>query len=290
MASGGDSILGHKHLNGWKLFGLIVFLISVAVVSRLTQINTTNPADISGMIQFSVRLAVPWLFIAFAASSMVYVLPNNLTKWVMRNRRLIGLCFAAGMAWQLFFIFWFVFGFFGYYMEEAYSYYDLSEQIPGYLVLFAMTFTSFKFGRNMLSPRQWRILHKGSIYFIWAVVWGTYWFELYFYDDMYDELQTIDYVYYWIGIAAWGVRIVAWGLKRRLKQKLEGMPGLPALIVSGGLIGIGFFLLLFGNLWTPLNPDTFDSFSFAGWAALFVPYLAMVPIFAAAVVASPARG
>jgi len=142
----------------------------------------------------------------------------------------------------------------------------------------------------MLSPRQWRILHKGSIYFIWAVVWGTYWFELYFYDDMYDELQTIDYIYYWMGMAAWGVRIVAWSMKRRLRQKLERIPGMPALIVSGGFIGIGLFLLLFGDLWTPLQADTFDSFSFAGWAALFVPYLAMAPIYAAAVVASSARG
>ncbi|MHA1543827.1 MAG: hypothetical protein ACTSU8_01685 [Alphaproteobacteria bacterium] len=286
MPNAGDSILGHKHLNGWKLFGLIVFFISAAVVSRLTQIDTSNPADISGMIQFSVRLAVPWLFIAFAASSMVYVLPNNLNKWVMRNRRIIGLCFAAGMAWQLFFILWFVISSFDYYMAEAYSYYDLSEQIPGYMVLFAMTFTSFKFGRSMLSPKQWRILHKGGIYFLWAVVWGTYWFELFFYD----YIQPIDYAFYWIGFAAWGVRIVAWARKRGAGQKPKKALKLPVQITVGVLTGVGLFLLAFGNHWSPLQAGTFDSFSFAGWAGLFVPYLPMVPIYAAAVVASPARG
>ena len=286
MPNAGDSILGHKHLNGWNLFGLIVILISVAVVSRLTQIDTTNPADISGMIQLSVRLAVPLLFVAFAASSLVYLFPNNLTKWIMRNRRLIGLCFATGMAWQLFFILWFVIGFFGYYMEEAYNYYDLSEQIPGYLVLFAMTFTSFKFGRSRLSPRQWRILHKGGIYFIWAVVWSTYWFELYYYDD----IQPIDYAYYWMGITAWGMRLAAWTKKRKLNQILKGTLKLSDQIAFGIFTGIGLFLIFFGNFWTPLTPDTFSDFTFGGWAALFVPFLILVPLYTAALVATPARG
>ncbi len=291
MTNARDSILSHNHLNGWSLFGLIASLISVLVVIPLAQIDTTNPAHISGMIAQSVRLAVPWLFIAFAASSLVYVFPNNLTKWIMRNRRIIGLCFALGMAWQLFFILWFVIGSFDYYMEEAYSYYDLSEQIPGYMVLFAMTFTSFKFGRSMLSPGQWRILHKGSIYFLWGVVWGTYWFELYFYDD----IQALDFVYYWMGIAAWGVRIVAWTKKRGSKQKpgaVANQPGqLPMLnqIVVAALAGLGVFMIAFGNFWTPLPPDVFLDFTFGGWGALFVPYLPIVPIYAAAVLASPAR-
>ena len=286
MPNAGDSILGHKHLNGWNLFGLIVFLISVAVVSRLTQIDTTNPADISGMIQFSVRLAVPWLFVAFAASSLVYLFPNNLTKWIMRNRRLIGLCFAAGMAWQLFFILWFVFGFFGYYMEEAYNYYDLSEQIPGYLVLFAMTFTSFKFGRSRLSPRQWRILHKGGIYFIWAVVWSTYWFELYYYDD----IQPIDYAYYWMGIAAWGVRMAAWHKKRRSGQNLKGTFKLPVQIAALWLTGIGLYLIFFGNFWTPLALGLLAGSTLGGWIELIVPFLPIPLLYAAALVATPARG
>ncbi|TDI63219.1 MAG: hypothetical protein E2O91_00590 [Alphaproteobacteria bacterium] len=261
-------------------------MISVSVIIPLSQIDTTNPAHISGMIQQTVRLAVPWLFVAFAASSLVYVFPNNFSKWIARNRRIFGLCFAAGMAWQLFFILWLVIGSFDYYMAEAYSYYDLSEQIPGYIILFAMTFTSFKFGRSMLSPRQWKFLHKGGIYFIWAVVWSTYWFELYFYDD----IQPIDYAYYWMGIAAWGMRLAAWTKKRRLSKKMKGTLKLSDQIAFGIFTGIGLFLIFFGNFWTPLTPDTFSDFTFGGWAALFVPFLILVPLYTAALVATPARG
>ncbi len=286
MTNSRNSILGHKHLNGWRLWGLVTGLISVSVIIPLSQIDISNPAHISGMIQQSVRLAVPWLFVAFAASSLVILFPNKFTKWILRNRRIFGLCFAAGMAWQLLFIFWLVIGFFGYYMEEAYNYYDLSEQIPGYLILFAMTFTSFRFGRNMLSPRQWKFLHKGGIYFIWAVVWSTYWFELYYYDD----IQPIDYAYYWMGIAAWGMRMAAWTKKRRSSQSLTGTLKLPAQTGVVVLTGIGLYLIFFGNFWTPVALGLLSETPFGGWVELIVPFLPIAPLYAAALVASPARG
>lgn len=286
MTNSRNSILGHKHLNGWRLWGLVTGLISVSVIIPLSQIDISNPAHISGMIQQSVRLAVPWLFVAFAASSLVILFPNKFTKWILRNRRIFGLCFAAGMAWQLLFIFWLVIGFFGYYMEEAYNYYDLSEQIPGYLILFAMTFTSFRFGRNMLSPRQWKFLHKGGIYFIWAVVWSTYWFELYYYDD----IQPIDYAYYWMGIAAWGMRMAAWTKKRRSSQSLTGTLKFPAQTGVVVLTGIGLYLIFFGNFWTPVALGLLSETPFGGWVELIVPFLPIAPLYAAAVVASPARG
>ena len=206
-------ILNNKLLNGWSLFAIIVIPMCIAAAVAMTRVELSTAPGVSAMIQFSVRLAVPWLFIAFAASSLAVVFPGSLTRWLLRNRRIIGLCFAAGMAWQLLFILWLVIGHWNYYLQEAYSYFDLAEQIPGYLVIFAMVVTSFRFGRSKLSARQWEILHKGGIYFLWGVVWSTYWFELFYYED----IQAIDYVYYWAGFAAWGVRALAWSKKRTLQ-------------------------------------------------------------------------
>lgn len=213
MASAEPPVFGNRVLNGWQLFTLVVIPMCIAVLYAMAGLDLSDPRNISEMIQLSVRLAVPWLYVAFAASSLVIVFRGNFSRWLLRNRRIIGLCFAAGMAWQLFFILWMVFGHWEYYVAEAYSYFDLAEQVPGYMILIAMTATSFRPGRNKLSPRQWRILHKGGIYFLWAVVWSTYWFELYYYDD----IQAIDYVYYWAGFIAWGLRVLAW-TKKRLPQ------------------------------------------------------------------------
>lgn len=203
-------ILKSKALNSWGLFSLIVIPMSLAAAIAMTRVDLSTAPGVSAMIQFSVRLAVPWLFIAFAASSLAIVFPGAIGRWLLRNRRIIGLCFAAGMAWQLFFILWLVLGHWDYYIEEAYSAYDLTEQLPGYLILIAMVVTSFRPGRSKLSARQWRIFHKVGIYFLWGVVWSTYWFELYYYRD----IQVIDYVYYWMGFVAWGVRVLAWSKQR----------------------------------------------------------------------------
>ena len=206
-------ILNSKFLNSWGLFARIVIPMSIAAAIGMTRVDLSSPLGVSAMIQFTVRLAVPWLFIAFAASSFAAVFPGSIGHWLLRNRRIIGLCFAAGMAWQLLFILWMVIGYWDYYMAEAYSYFDLAVQVPGYLILIAMTLTSFPFGRSKLSARQWKILHTGGIYFIWGVVWSTYWFELFYYED----IQVIDYVYYWAGFAAWGMRMLAWSKKWALQ-------------------------------------------------------------------------
>ena len=197
-------------VSGPTLFTIVVLPMSLAVLLAMRGLDLDSAYGVSSMIQFSVQLAVPWLFIAFFASSCAIVFPGKFTRWILRNRRIFGLCFAAGMAWQLLFILWLVVGHFDYYMEEAYDYLSLVEQVPGYIVLLAMTITSFRFGRSKLSTRQWKFLHKGGIYFLWFVVWTTYWYELFYYDD----IQFIDYLYYWLGFVAWLFRMTAWTLKR----------------------------------------------------------------------------
>ena len=204
------AFLDQKILNGWNLWALIAGPLSLAVIAMMTTKDLSRPTEISSMIQFSVRCSVPWLYLAFSASSLKILFPGPLSRWALRNRRNIGLCFAAGMAWQLFFIIWMVAGYWSYYLEEAYLLEDVVIQLPGYLFLSAMTLTSFRRWRSRISPRQWKLLHKCGIYFLWATVWTTYWYELYYYDDR----QLIDYIYYWAGLLAYGLRVVAWNKVR----------------------------------------------------------------------------
>ncbi len=214
MANRNQTFFKQKALNGWNLWALISLPISLAVVVMMTTKDLSRPDDISSMIQFSVRCSVPWLYLAFAASSLKSLFPGPFSLWLLRNRKNIGLCFAAGMAWQLFFILWMVGGYFSYYTEDVYLLEDVLIQVPAYMFLFAMTLTSFRRWRSRISPRQWKLLHKSGIYFIWATVWTTYWYELYYYDD----IQFIDYIYYWTGLLAYGLRVVAWSKKRWMRR------------------------------------------------------------------------
>jgi sulfoxide reductase heme-binding subunit YedZ len=203
-------ILRSRALNGWRLFSILVIPISLTLGVAMRKADPSSATDISSMIQLSVRCSVPWLYLAFAASSVHALYRGEFSRWLMRNRRMLGLCFAAGMAWQLTFILWMVISHWDYYLEEVYLFGDIVVQIPGYLFLIAMTATSFMPVRRMLSAAQWRALHKAGIYFLWGTVRSTYWYELYYYDD----IQAIDYVFYWAGFLAWGIRLSAWTSKR----------------------------------------------------------------------------
>ncbi len=79
---------------------MIVIPISLTVGMSMTKVDLSSATDISSMIQLSVRCSVPWLYLAFAASSVHALYRSELSRWLMRNRRILGLCFAAGMAWQ----------------------------------------------------------------------------------------------------------------------------------------------------------------------------------------------
>lgn len=220
MDSDLSALLKNKVVNGWSLFSLITVPIGLVVLMAMTRVDLSRGEDISSLIQLSVRCSVPWLYLAFAASSLQSLFPGACSRWLMRNRRIIGLCFASGMAWQLTFILWMVIGFSSYYADEVYLLSDVVIQIPGYVFLIAMTLTSFMPVRRKLSSKQWRTLHKTSIYFLWGTVWSTYWYELYYYGDV----QLIDYIYYWTGFIAWGLRVLAWS-KKRLRLETGGREG-----------------------------------------------------------------
>jgi DMSO/TMAO reductase YedYZ heme-binding membrane subunit len=81
----------------------------------------------------------------------------------------------------------------------------------GYSFLIAMVLTSFKFGRSRLNQKQWKILHTGGIYWLWFYAWSVYWFSLFYYQS---APVLLDYIYYWGGFLAWGLRLCAWSKKR----------------------------------------------------------------------------
>ena len=197
-------------LNGWNLFWVITIPISLVVVLTMASADLSSGEAVSSLIQLTVRFSVPWLYLAFAASSLHAIFPSVYSRWLLRNRKIIGLCFALVMAWQLFFILWVVGIYTQYYMQEVYVLSDAIEGTVGYLFLIAMVLTSFKFGRSRLNPKQWKFLHKSGIYYLWAYAWSVYWFNIFYYQSP----NSIDYLYYWAGFLVWGLRLSAWSKKR----------------------------------------------------------------------------
>ena len=205
-----NKILKNRAINEWRLFWLIMGPISIAIIIAMTRTDLSTGEGVSSMVQLSVRCAIPWIYVAFAASSVRALFPGSFSLWLSRNRKFFGLCFAAAMAWQALFIIWLVTIHRDYYVAEVYVLRDVIEGILGYSFLIAMTLTSFNFGRKRITPKQWKVLHKLGIYSLWIYAFAVYWWNLYYYPNP----LLIDYIYYWAGFLAWGLRAVAWRNKR----------------------------------------------------------------------------
>ena len=278
-----NEVLKRGALNKWGLFWLVTGPISAAMVAAMTVADLTSGPGISAMIQLSVRCAVPWLYIAFAASALQVLFPGPLSRWLLRNRKVFGLCFAAAMAWQGFFILWMVLGHTDYYVNEAYVLRDAIEGVGGYAFLLAMTVTSFPKGRKLIKPKQWRLLHLGGIYFLWAYAFSVYWWALFYYGNP----VPLDYIYYAAGLGAWVLRATAWSSKRtRAAAKQSPNTGSHPLARPAGmvLIAIGVVSAGIGSALRGMADQYLYGYTFTEIPELYLPYWPFEPFLALAVI------
>ena len=271
-----SEILKTKAINEWNLFWLITGPISVSMVIAMTGTDLSSAAGVSSLIQLAVRCAVPLLYLAFAASSLQALFPGSFSRWLLRNRKFIGLCFAAAMAWQLLFIVSLVTVYSDYYIEEVYVLRDAIEGVVGYLFLIAMVLTSFSFGRKHLKPKQWKLLHKSGLYFLWAYAFSVYWWALFYYQNP----LFIDYVYYWAGFLAWGVRAAAWGRKRQqLAAKNVPQTGTPPVfwLMGSAVVAVGLIAASSGAMWRETADELLTGYAFTQFPELYLPYWPFQP-------------
>jgi hypothetical protein len=139
-----------------------------------------------------------------------------------------------------------------------------------------MVVTSFAFGRKLLTPKQWRLVHLSGLYFLFAYPFSVYWWNLYYYEDP----TPIDYVFYSMGFVAFTLRIAAWGSKR-LKAAARNTPDarVPAAIrvVGGALIAFGLVAAATGLQWQEPVSDFLLTPAWSANLELWLPYWPFQP-------------
>lgn len=194
------SLLQSKRFNDWPLFYLIFAINSLAMIGYMQTQDLSTIRGLREMIQCSVRVSVPLLFLAFAASSIAPHVPSALRKWLIRNRRYFGLGFAAGFAWQLFFILLLLFGHTDHFKARVFTGFEdlVIYQLGPYSFLVAMTITSFFPVRKRMNRKVWYAIHWIGIYYLWWNVTLTY----YEYLFLYGSNKIIDYIYFTLAYLA----------------------------------------------------------------------------------------
>ena len=205
----------YRLLNGWPLFFLIAAVTFAAMVTAFLLIEADSPEAAISLIRLSVQFASPWVFLAFIARPMTQLFPGNLSKWLLRNRRYLGLSFAAGFGWQAVFIGVLLALHNAYYWEEMHNDIDLLLRMASYVFLVALTITSFYPVRRKMRPEHWRWLHLVGIWYFWAAIWASY-----APMALSSNAKTIDVVYTVVGLVALALRITAY-LRKRIHSSSE---------------------------------------------------------------------
>ena len=271
MSTDLKTILKNKAINKWNLFWLISIPMCTIMVIAMMGVDMSTGSGVSEMIGFAVRWAVPFIYLVVAISSIQILFPGPLSMWLMRNRKYIGLCFAVAMAWQGLFIFIMSYFFHDYYYADVYLFRDEVEGSIGYIFLPAMVVTSFNFGRQYLNSKQWKLLHKSGIYFLWAYPFSVYWWGLSYYENP----VPLDYVYYWSGFLAFALRIAAWGKQRwQVSNRYAAENNTPLTLRV-----LGSAIIIFGLVWSAASlywqERITDFLTASAWSAdlvLWVPF------------------
>jgi sulfoxide reductase heme-binding subunit YedZ len=202
-------LLAQRALNGWPFFLTIAAITFIAMSAATLVIGISTPESTVSLIRLSVQLASPWIFLAFAASALAQLFPGTVSGWLLRNRRYLGLSFAAGFGWQAVFIAVLFTLYSPYYWEELHKTSDLVLRIASYVLLIAMTISSFFPVRRRLRPEHWHWLHLVGVWYFWAAIWTSY-AELAFSSSA----TVISFVYFTLGLLTLALRVVAY-LQRR---------------------------------------------------------------------------
>ncbi len=125
------------------------------------------------VIRTTARTSVTFFGLAFVASALRRRWPNGATRWLLANRRYVGVSFAVSHLAHLLAILalmeWSVARF---YREAGLTTGTLGT--IGYLVVAAMVATSFDRSAAWLGARRWRRLHTAGVYYLWIVFAATF--------------------------------------------------------------------------------------------------------------------
>jgi len=117
------------------------------------------------VIRFTARTSLMFFCLAFSAAALARLWPNAWTRWQRRNRRYLGVTFAASHGLHALAIASFaVMDPAGYAAATSAASYIFGG--IGYAFIIAMTATSFDRTAQAMDPRAWRTLHLAGGYYL----------------------------------------------------------------------------------------------------------------------------
>lgn len=202
---------------------MLALAVSVVDLLGIPAADFHSARGMSPVIVLSVRCALPLFLVAFTASSLATLWRGARTRWLLANRRYIGLAFAFAMAWHFTFVAYMIRNFGNPLNAKA-----TALDLIGFAFLLLLTLTSFRPFARHLSRANWRRLHKVGVYAIWLVPTAIY------FHGVREEWGLFYRVALAVLLTAWGLRVAAWVKKTYYGSPTESHLGGPTTVTAGG--------------------------------------------------------
>ena len=79
---------------GWRLFALLALTLA-ALSIWIAGMRQFEVDGVRMVIRFTARTSLLFFCLAFSAAALARLWPNGWTRWLRRNRRYLGVTFAA---------------------------------------------------------------------------------------------------------------------------------------------------------------------------------------------------
>ncbi len=149
---------------GWRLFAVLTLTL-IALCIGIAGMRQFEVDGIRMVIRFTARTSLLFFCLAFSAAALARLYPNAWTRWQRRNRRALGVTFAASHGLHAIAIGAFAAmdpaGFAAATNLGSYVFGGI-----GYAFIIAMTATSFDRTAAAIGPRAFRLLHLSGGYYL----------------------------------------------------------------------------------------------------------------------------
>jgi methionine sulfoxide reductase heme-binding subunit len=150
---------------GWRLFAVLTLTL-IALCIWIAGMRQFEVDGVRMVVRFTARTSLLFFCLAFSAAALARLWPNAWTRWQRRNRRYLGVTFAASHGVHAIAIACFAVMAPADFMAATSAASYIFGSI-GYALIIAMTATSFDRTAAMIGPRAWRALHVSGGYYLW---------------------------------------------------------------------------------------------------------------------------
>jgi len=153
--------------NGWSLTGVLALAVAT-IAFAIAAAHGFDVEGISAVIRATARTSLLFFCLAFSAAALFSFLPNGWTRWQYRNRRYLGVAFAASHGVHAVAIASLA-------LVSASRFRDAVTPPMlifgglGYAFILLMVATSFDRTARLIGARTWRMLHWTGANYLWLI-------------------------------------------------------------------------------------------------------------------------